>query len=139
MTSSVSIRKHAGDEARALLRRLAYQVNRASRSTKAETVHDLRVSIRRFGQCLRIFGQFYPKGRGKEVRKQLKTIMHAAGEVRNRDVTLDLVREAGITRGAKAVAIVARQRAEAGSKLLKALAQWRRRDFSRKWRARLEL
>jgi hypothetical protein len=59
--------------------------------------------------------------------------------VRNRDITLDVIREAGMTRGANVAAIVARQRVEAESRLLKALAQWRRRDFSRKWRARLEL
>lgn len=138
MKSTMGIRKHALDQARMLLRRLAYQVNRAARSADPDCVHDLRVAIRRFTQCLRIFAQYFPAAKEKRVRKRLKKIMDLAAAVRNCDVALGLFEEAGVTRAA-AVETLKRQRDAAEGRLVETLERWRRRDFSRKWRTQLEL
>ena len=48
-----------------LLRRLAFQVNRAAKSGEAEAIHDLRVAIRRFSRALRALRSFSRAGRGR--------------------------------------------------------------------------
>lgn len=133
------MRKHGLDQARVLLRRLAYQVNRVSRSAGAGEIHDLRVAIRRFGQCLRVFAQFFPDAKPKRIRKRLRKVMGLAAVVRNCDVALELAREAGLGEGTAVARAVARQREEAAARLVETLGRWEGRDFSRRWRAQLEL
>src|SRR6516162_2098998 len=84
-------RRYAREQAERLLGRLAFQTGRAIKSHSAESVHDLRVAIRRFAQALRVFKVCF---RGKELRKirrELKGTMSAAGEVRNHDIVLKLL------------------------------------------------
>ena len=70
----VLIRDHAAGQASALLRRLAFQASRTARLSDAGSVHDLRVSIRRLAQCLRVFGQFFPRERGKKSQHRLNAV-----------------------------------------------------------------
>lgn len=56
-----------------------------------ETIHDLRVAIRRFTQCLRAFAQFFDATRVKRIRKRLRKILKRAGEVRNYDIAIELL------------------------------------------------
>ena len=55
----------------------------------------MRVSIRRLQQALRLFSQFFRKRGVGRVRKQLKEVMTAAGELRNFDVAIPLVKRLG--------------------------------------------
>ncbi len=89
------IRAYAREQAKALLRRFRQQAARTAKRPEAEAVHDLRVSIRRLSQCLRVFGQFFPEGRTRKRRRGLKKIMELAAEVRNRDVTMEFLAGAG--------------------------------------------
>jgi len=92
------MRKFALEQIAALLDRLAEEVMRTMRERSPDAVHDLRVTIRRFSQSLRVFAPFVPKRQAKQVRKRLRHIMDLAGEVRNRDVTMDLLAAAGLDR-----------------------------------------
>jgi CHAD domain-containing protein len=139
MKSEAGMRKHALEQTRLLLRRLAYQVNRTSRSGGPEDLHDLRVAIRRFSQCLRVFGQFFPDAKRKRIRKRLRNVMGMAAAVRNCDIALELAREAGIGEDRATARTLERMREEAIDLLSGTLRRWARRDFSRKWRAQLEL
>ena len=139
MKSGVGMRKHALEQARVLLRRFAYQVNRVSKSPGTDEIHDLRVSIRRFSQCLRAFAQFFPDARQKRIRKRLRKVMGLAADVRNCDVALELAREAGVGEATVTARGLAKKREEAIGLLSDTLQRWARRDFSRKWRAQLEL
>ena len=47
------MREYARLHTAILLRRLAYQLTRAAKSADPESIHDLRVSIRRLSGCLR--------------------------------------------------------------------------------------
>src|ERR1017187_6125566 len=80
-----------------LLRRLAYQSNRAARDGDADSIHDLRVAIRRLSRCLRVFAPFFPVGSWKKIRRQLAGLMKATGEVRDRDIALQLLAEARVS------------------------------------------
>jgi len=121
-------------QASRLLGKLAFQVRHAAKRSNEESIHDLRVSIRRLSQCLREFRQLFPRRHTKKILNQLAKVMDLAAEMRNRDVAIGLI---GKNQGAPEPAFLAnmrREREEAKRKLTRALARWRRRDFSSKWR-----
>ena len=133
------MRNYARQQTSALLRRLAYQANRAHKGADEDAVHDLRVAIRRLNRCLRVFSQFYPGKSWKKVRRRLKVMMKAAGEVRDRDIAARLLREAGMPAEAAAFRTLEEERAYAARTLLSQVHHWRRQSFSREWRAELGL
>src|SRR5258708_38429642 len=80
----------ASAQALRLLGKLAFQVRHAARRPNAEAIHDLRVSIRRFSQCIREFRQFFPRHQAKKILKQLERVMDLAAEMRNRDIAIEM-------------------------------------------------
>jgi CHAD domain-containing protein len=137
--SEPTMREYAVLQTAVLLRRLAFQVNRAAKNGEAEAIHDLRVAIRRFSRALRVFAQFFPGGSGKKVRRQLAHAMDAAASVRDRDIALELLAEAGIPARSAIVTRLGAERRHASHDLRLELRRWRMRSFSRKWRNQLEL
>ena len=133
------MRKYVLDQTDARLRRFAYQLARVGKQADAEAIHDLRVSIRRFSQCLRAFAQFFPGGKVKKIRRRLKGVMGLAADVRNQDIALELILRARVPRGAALLNAVRRRRVQAERMLLGTARQWSQRDISRKWRTQLEL
>ena len=133
------MRDYARLQTAILLRRFAFQVNRTSHSGDAESIHDLRVSIRRFSRCLRVFSQFYPNGTWRKLRSQLSELMSMAGAVRDRDVALELLADAKISERTSAVTRLRAERERLVAELIEELRRRKSRDFSRKWRRRLGL
>jgi len=133
------MREYVRQQTAILLRRFAFQVNRAARAGDAAAIHDLRVAIRRLSRCLRAFAEFYPDRSWKKIRNQLSTLMDAAGAVRDRDIALELLAEAGIPPNAAVVARLQVERRKAGHELLLEIRRWKGRSFSQKWRSRLGL
>jgi len=122
-----------------LLRRLAYQVSQAGKRADEEAIHDLRVSIRRLNRCLRAFSQFYPGNSWKKVRRRLGELMGAAGEVRDRDIAIRLLHEAGVPLDAPPVQALRAERESALKHLVAILHHWKQNSHSRKWREQLGL
>lgn len=56
-------------------------------------VHDMRVAARRLRSALRDIGPFLAKEPLKEIKKELKTISDALGEVRDRDVAIGALKK----------------------------------------------
>jgi CHAD domain-containing protein len=137
--SEPTMREYAVQQTAILLRRLAFQVNRAAKNGDAEAIHDLRVAIRRFSRALRAFAQFFPDGSGKKVRRQLARVMDAAASVRDRDIALELLAQAGIPPRSAIATRLGSERRHASHELRLELRRWRTRSFSRKWRNQLEL
>ena len=54
----------------------------------SDAIHDLRVASRRSAAALDAFGDRLPRGRCRQLRRQLRRIRQAAGRVRDRDVFL---------------------------------------------------
>jgi CHAD domain-containing protein len=133
------MRDYARLQTAILLRRLAYQLNRTARDGDADSIHDLRVAIRRLSRCLRVFAAFFPGDSWKKVRHQLAELMEAAGRVRDRDIALQLLAEAGISARAAIATRLAGERRKTSRELLLEIRRWKGRSFSRKWRSRLEL
>jgi len=135
----VPIRDHAVGQASALLRRLAFQANQTAHLSDAGSVHDLRVSIRRLGQCVRVFGQFFPRQSEKKFQRRLNAVMDLASAVRDRDIAMDLLAAARVRSDSAMVRVLSEERAGAERALVAALERWSRRGFQKKWRSRLEL
>jgi len=143
LDSSVKIagtatRRFAREQADRLLGRLAFQIGRAIKSHNAESVHDLRVTIRRFVQALRVLK---PCFRGKELRKvrrELKRIMAVAGEVRNHDIALKLLAKSKRAERTGLQPKIQSRRRETQRSLVTLLKSWLERKSSMKWRGALE-
>jgi CHAD domain-containing protein len=137
-----SMRTFALQQARTLLRRLAYQVSRASRPGDPRVVDDLREAVGRFNRCLRLFGQFLPAGKSKKVHRELKEVLDLAAAVRDCDMALELLEEARMpagSNGSKLFVTLSRERKEADTRLRTGVRRLVRRSFSQKWRAGLRL
>ena len=61
-----------------------------------ESVHDLRTGIRRLSECLRTFDAVFPEGHAARLRRRLRKLMDLAAEVRNRHISAELFRQAGM-------------------------------------------
>ncbi len=93
MTSQGSIHDYAIEQMNGLLTTLAFQVHRAARKPGPDEIHDLRVSMRRFAQGLQLFSGFFPKWEVKKIRRMLKRMMQITSSIRDRDITLEFIKE----------------------------------------------
>src|SRR6478736_3714337 len=59
-----------------------------------DAIHDLRVSIRRLRQELRVFQAWFERDRVKRIRRRLRRLMERCAAVRNCDVAVEVLREA---------------------------------------------
>lgn len=132
-----NVAEYAALQAAARLDRVAYQMGAARKSKSPETVHELRVSIRRFMSCLKVYPQFFPAKESKKIRKRLKKVMKAAGEVRDRDIALTLGKQAELSKDGPIVDGLRRQRKHAAKELAGTLQPWSKRSVFPKWRRRL--
>ncbi len=122
-----------------LLRRLAYQVSRAAKSGDPESIHDLRVAIRRFSRCLRVFAQFYPGSSWKKIRRRLSGLMAAAGAVRDLDIAMELLASTGAGNNRQLLSTLKQQRRQGHRELLQEVRHWNSQGLSKKWRSTLSL
>ena len=122
-----------------LLRRFAYEIGHAARSPNSDAIHDLRVSIRRFNVCLRVFAQFYPGHSWKKMRRRLADLMDACATVRDLDIAIDLLGKAGLPPGSPVVGRLEVERGKAERELLAELRRWKSSAVSRKWKSQLGL
>jgi CHAD domain-containing protein len=135
----MEMRRFAAEHAATLLRRLAFRMNRAARSGNPESLHDLRVTIRRFSEALHAFQEFFPHRKARKIRRRLRNVMDLAAEIRNRDIALDLLREAGVPAGAPLLAALAQERKKAMERLILHLRRRSLRDIVPEWRRQLDL
>ena len=122
-----------------LLLGLTAQVKRTAEVADADSVHDLRVAIRRLSRALRSFAQFFPAKQWKRIRKELSNLMAAAAAVRDNDVALELIGKAGATQRSRVALTLQARRRKAEAELREELQSWQGRGFAREWREALEL
>jgi CHAD domain-containing protein len=122
-----------------LLRRVALKMTKAAHTAHADAIHDLRVAIRRLSRCLRVFSQFYPRSPRKELRRRLAEVLDSCAAVRDRDIAIVMLRQAGVAAGAPLVRRLGAERRAAAHSLQSELQGWTPRGFTRRWRNRLEI
>jgi len=136
VTSKTSIHDYAVEQMNRLLTTLAYQVHRAAKKPGPDEIHDLRVSVRRFSQGLELFADFFPKWEVKKIHRMLKRVMSVTSDIRDRDIALDFLKEAGHTTHQSRVQ---KERSAYQRQFSELLRRWSARDFSTKWRNGLSL
>jgi CHAD domain-containing protein len=138
MVPSTETARYAADQTVRLLDRLAFQLCAARHSYNPETVHDLRVAIRRFSQALVVFKRCFRRKDLKKIRKSLKALMSAAGAVRDCDIALKFISEIQ-PRAADELEKGVRGRRDGAEGALQAEASRRQvYKWSLKWRSMLE-
>jgi CHAD domain-containing protein len=122
-----SISKYARDETRVCLKHFKTNLRRAAKhSGDPDAIHDLRVSIRRLTQCLRIFRSLLDPAPVKKLRRRLHKVMQHCGAVRNCDIALELLEECGLAES-PSVSKLKNSRRDAEQKLHRKLKKEQRR------------
>ena len=85
----------AARKTKELIDNSVFALHDALRLHDAESVHRMRVAIRRLQQALRVFGQYLDKSGVKRVKRQLKRCLGAAGQLRDHDIALELLKKSG--------------------------------------------
>lgn len=132
MSHPRSMRKYAIRKTGALLDDAISALQHAAEAPDAEAVHKMRVSIRRFQQALRLFRQYVKVDGAEKVKADMRAIMDVAGELRNRDIAMDLV-----TQSAGRIDALAEQRSELNLQLAEVLRPYGKPGLSSRWRNKL--
>jgi len=119
--------------------RLAFFVERASRTASEDVVHKLRVAARRLGSALDAFADHFPSSGVAKVSKQAKHLRSGAGGVRDHDIALTLAAEIGLELSEKAGARVERDRHDASEQLRRRLSHLRGKSPAAEWAHALRL
>jgi CHAD domain-containing protein len=85
----------ARHETERLLKHVLEEAGRVLTQPDEDAVHDLRVAIRRFSQAVRIFANLLP-GPARKMRKRLRRLLAVAATVRDLDVGIALLTQAGL-------------------------------------------
>jgi CHAD domain-containing protein len=133
------MKKYAQMRIAELVAKLTAQAKHAADNADEAAVHDLRVAIRRLSRGLRVFGQFFPGKSWKQIRLELSELMDAAAEVRDRDIAVELLENAGVAKRAPVIAAIGKERSAAAKALRETLHDWLSRNAPRQWRGALEL
>ena len=121
------ISKYAAKETKLRLKRFSKNLRHAAKHPEdPEAIHDLRVSIRRVAQAFKTFGELLDPAPVKKLRGRLHKIMDLCASVRNCDVALTLLEQAGFPTGASPSRLK-KARGEAGDKLHRRLRAERKK------------
>jgi len=139
--ATMSIRDFAVQNVDRLLTSLVFALHQAARTKDPDSIHDLRVGVRRFTQSLLIFGEFFPAAEVKRIRRGLKKLMRLSSEVRNRDIALEFLSTQEQPSGAREALVerLTRERSSCEEEFTALLERWRGHEFSARWRAALLL
>ena len=124
-------------QSEARLHRFAYELGRSRRATDPDAVHDVRVSIRRYESCLATFEAFFPARAAQKFHRRLKDVLKPAGAVRDRDIALELAKDAGLTAGSPLAQALSEQRKQLAKRFQDGVKHWSKQNSSDKWRRRL--
>ena len=115
------------------LKQLSLNLRRVRRNPgNPDSIHDLRVSIRRLAQFLRTFQDLFDARQVRKMRRQLRQVMDQCAAVRNCDIGIDVLAAAGAPMFLYRAFL--RRRSAAERELAALLGEWRRRRVTRHWR-----
>jgi CHAD domain-containing protein len=136
---SLNVSGYAERAARERLRTLAANLSRAAGSPEdADAIHDLRVSIRRFSQCLRVFQDLFDTGYRRKMRQRLKKLMTLCGAARNCHIAIEVLEAAQAPATGAVKRRLRRRQRRAESDLAEELKRWESRGTVRSWRGWLK-
>lgn len=124
-------------ETEARMAKFFAELERAAAHPDEDAVHDLRVSIRRFSQALRIFAPLLPAKAVKRIRARMKVVMDAAAIVRDLDVGMESLVALGVEPGDPLIAGMQAERRRSEWAMLGQVYLLRAEDLEAEWRVRL--
>lgn len=130
------MREFVFEQSRQLLGKLGQQVELAAAAQDADTIHDLRVSIRRFSQALLLFPDFFPAAECRKIRKHLKQMMRLTSQVRNRDIAQEFLEGGSRT---ELMATLQRDRSKHASAVVGEIEEWKQHEYLAGWKSVLAL
>ena len=136
MSGKTNIHDYAIAQMSRLLAKLAAQVQLAAETSGPDEIHDLRVSIRRFSQGLKLFSDFFPKAEVKKIRGTLKSIMELTSAIRDRDIAIEFLTE---HKHAPHRPRLEKERGAYQRQFIGVVRRWNTQGFSAKWRTGLAL
>lgn len=119
--------------------RVVFQSTRAIKSRDEESVHDLRVAIRRLIQGLAVFRPNFTSKKPRKMRKCLKQVLSLAGVVRDYDIALDCIAKLQSPHAERIRETLRAERKKAEAPLVENLKHMVLRKASRQWRREFEL
>jgi CHAD domain-containing protein len=137
--AKLSINAFAHDRLQVLLGRVDQEWRRCTERSDADAVHDLRVSLRRFGETLRLFKILMPKTGWKQVRAERRQVMNLAGQARDVDIARETFVYSDIAIPPDLDNFLANERAIAEAALRASLAVGLATAFYQRWERALEL
>ncbi|HEX6545230.1 MAG TPA: CHAD domain-containing protein, partial [Bryobacteraceae bacterium] len=129
----------ACDRLRNLLGRVDSEWQKCAVKSDADGVHDFRVTLRRFGEALRMFKELMPKAGCKQVKAERKQVMRFAGAVRDVDIARESFLYSDLTIPRDLEVFLANERALAEAALRAALAVGLEGSFQKRWDEALRL
>ncbi len=109
-------------------------------SDQGDRIHDLRVSIRRFTQALRVFKDRWDRGHYRKMRRKLRKLMDRCAAVRNCDIAVEVLDAAGVPawRGISRT-YLRKRRSQTETDLSEQLEGWKAPGALRPWRGWLRV
>jgi hypothetical protein len=132
--ATTSMREYAVAKTGTLLGEAVAAIQYAAETADEPAVHKMRVAIRRLQQALRLFRQYLKSGGVEHVKTRLRAIMQIAGELRNRDIGIELLADAGA-----GTAEFAKQRLQYNEQLSDLLKEYANPELLAAWRHKLGL
>jgi CHAD domain-containing protein len=95
---SRNLERFVEENLRSRLERLSSNLRKTEKEPEnAEHIHDLRVSIRRYTQGLRVFKHLLNDADVRKMRRRLRTVMDLCGFIRNCDIAGEVLKACGAT------------------------------------------
>jgi CHAD domain-containing protein len=119
--------------------RVLFQSTRAVKSRDEESIHDLRVAIRRLIQGLAVFRPSFTSKKPRKMRKSLKQVLSLAGVVRDYDIALDCIAKIQSPHAERMRETLRAERKKAEAPLAESLKHMVLRKAPRQWRREFEI
>jgi CHAD domain-containing protein len=137
--AQLAMKPFASDRLKNLLERVESEWQKCAAKADADAVHDFRVSLRRFGEALRMFKELMPRPGYKQVTAERKQVMRFAGAVRDVDIARESFIYSDLTIPPDLDSFLANERALAEAALRAALAVGLESSFRKRWDEALRL
>jgi len=127
----------AVQQATKLLDDLSKEMGKAAKHPDPDAIHDVRVAIRRLRQCLDVFSAAFPGPAAQKIDRRLAKVLNAAGELRNLDIAIELLKESRLPRTAGLSRRIRTDRTKGAKEFTRILAKLDDGGVPKEWRARL--
>ena len=127
------------EKLQASLDRFNSEAAKTANSAGADEVHDVRVSIRRLEQALELFGEWLPAKGVEKIGKRLTKILKMAGDVRDRDIAMELTEHLELEVHGSVRYVLQTDRDTAADRFSAALLKIGARQVVARWSSRLGL